>query len=47
LKLYSEIVPWGESAKQIRAAHDLLEKVKARLAEVEPPSIFSWEWWKR
>ena len=47
LKLYSEIVPWGESAKQIRATHDLLEKVKARLAEVDPPSIFSWEWWKR
>jgi tetratricopeptide (TPR) repeat protein len=46
LKLYSEIVPWGETPKQIRAAHDLLDKVKERLKEVDP-AVFSWEWWKK
>ena len=48
LSIYSEIAPWGDSTNQIRQVQDSLDKVQARLEQVDPPgSIFSWKWWKR
>ena len=46
IDLYSEIVPWGDSATQIKQLQALQSRIESRLKILEEPKSI-WDWFKR